>query len=574
MRGPSSALGSIRGGKRTRRFGVMPRVLAAGAPADVRNMVRPVSVSGHPPVPSRDTNRVVLAHSPFPTARLVLLLTVLGPATARAAGVEDTVGGTVGLGRAAHFARVNDFMAVWQNPANLAVVPRSELGLELRLPVLQGCFDREVDPDVEYKQPGAYEGFRGSEYFGRVCNEATPSPTGNAGWAQGFDGKWGYGIGFFTPAGVGSSKYGRDTILSWFPAEDEPYTPTLDGVSYGNRQLNLERRVLMGFLMAGVGAQPIPQLRLGLSGGVGFAHIFAKSVVSAAGGTFRDQEVINELSVTDWAIPRGSASVVVSPLDFLDVFATATYQGDIRTEGTATLTANGVSGAPLKKCSDAQPGTHCEIDGVRLHVPLHTMEATFGLRFALKREAKKPTLDPLRDEVFDLEVDVSWAQTSNVDQYYVKLHDKTLDDEDIPRIQFANVEGGLPSYVRQNTTVPKHWKDTWSVRAGGDVNVIPGALAVRAGVSYATSATPVRYTNIDYWAVEKLGVHLGGTFAFGRFTLSAAYSHLFYQDVEVSVGTGGVKDIATLNEDLSTGVNEGKFKAQQDIFSLQLNCAF
>jgi long-subunit fatty acid transport protein len=515
----------------------------------------------------------VLERRPFPKV-LAFLVTGLSASTAHAAGVEDTVGGTVGLGRAAHFARVNDFMATWQNPANLAVVPRNELGLELRLPFLQGCFDRKIDPNVDYKQPGAYDGFQGTESFGKVCNEAHFTPTGNLGWAQSFEGKWGYGVGLFTPAGVGTSKYGEDTIVTWYPSANEQYTPTNEGAEAPNRQLGLERRALTAYLMVGLGAQPIPQLRLGLSGGIGFAQVYAKSVVSVLGGTFRDQEVVNELSVTDWAVPRGNASVVVTPIPSIDVFGVVTYQGDIRAEGTSTLTANGIEGAPLKKCGDAKPGTHCELDGVKLDIPLATIEATFGVRYAMKRNASKPTLDPMTDEVFDLEVDLSWAQTSNVDQYSVQLHDKTIDDPTIPRIQFGNADDASFSYVRYTTGVPKHWKDTWSVRGGGDVQILPGKLSARAGVSWASSAVPVKYMNIDYWAIEKLGVHVGASMRFGRFLISAAYAHLFYQEVEVAVGTGGVKDIATIDEAKSTGVNEGSYIASQDIFALQLNAAF
>jgi hypothetical protein len=516
----------------------------------------------------------VLERRPFPKV-LAFLFTGLLASTAQAAGVEDTVGGTVGLGRAAHFARVNDFMATWQNPANLAVVPRNELGLELRVPILQGCFDRVVDPNVEYKQPGIYDGFEGSEGFGKVCNEAHFTPSGNLGWAQSLDdGKWGYGVGVFTPAGVGTSKYGRDTIITVFPSDNEKYTPTNQGAEWPNRQLGLERQALTAYLMLGVGAQPIPQLRLGVSGGVGFAHVYAKSVVSVQGGTFRDQEVINELSVTDWAVPRGNASVVVTPIPAIDVFGVVTYQGDIRAEGDATLTANGIRGAPLKKCSDPLPGTHCSIEGVKLDVPLATIEATFGIRYAMKRNASKPTLDPMRDEVFDLELDLSWAQTSNVDQFFVTLHNKNVDDPTIPRVQLGNADDASASFVRRTTSVPKKWKDTWTVRAGGDVQVLPGKLSARAGVSWASSAVPVEYMNVDYWAIQKLGAHIGASLAVGRFLISAAYAHIFYQKVDVAVGTGGVKDIASADEAKSTGVNEGEFTASQDIFALQLNAAF
>lgn len=500
-----------------------------------------------------------------------------GAAHVQAAGIEDTVGGTVGLGRAASYARVNDFMATWQNPANLAVVPNTDLGFEMRLPILSACYQRFFDDNVEYKQPGAYPGFQGSEMTGKMCNEAAPGLTANTGWAQSFDSGWGYGIGLFTPAGVGGSKYGNDTIPSWYPSENETHEVTSMGAAAPSRQMGIERDAVTAYLMVGLGAAPIKQLRFGVSAGWGVASVYNKSAVSVLGGTFRDQEVINEIRATDWAIPRLNASVVVSPFDFLDLFAVATYQGDINAKGNAILTANGIKGAPLKNCSDPTPGTHCKIEGVKLDVPFHTMEATFGARISVARDGRvrDRVLDPMKDELFDFEVDISWAQTSAVDQYEVTLHNKTVDDPKVPKIQFANAPDATFSYPRLSTTVPKHWKDTWTFRAGGDLQLIPEVVSVRGGVSYATRAAPVEYMNIDYWPVKKLGIHLGATFAFAeRFKAHVAYARLIYQTTEVAVGTGGVKDIASINEIQSTGVNEGRFTAGLNVFSLQLNASF
>ncbi|MET0283604.1 MAG: outer membrane protein transport protein [Polyangiales bacterium] len=503
------------------------------------------------------------------------LFTLLCTARVHAAGIEDAVGGAMVLGRGgAGAARVNDFMALVLNPANLARAPGGgDLGFELRFPVLHACFDRDIDPNVEYKQPGAYEGFEGTESFGRVCNEAIPGPTANLGWSQGF-GKWGYGIGVFTPAAVGGASYGRDTNVSWYPAEDEPFQVTTEGVESPNRQMGLKRDGVVAFLMLGAGWAPIPQLRLGASVGWGVASVYNKSVVSVLGGTFRDQEIMNELRANDYFIPRAVVSAAFTPTRYLEWFGTLNYQGDINAKGSAELTANGISGAPLQSCGVEAPGTHCKIDGVKLNVPFPTLETTFGVRIAVPRGTKKEVYDPMTDEYLDFEVDGSWAQTSKVDQFRVNLHNKLVEDEGVPKIQFANTEMATSSYPRQSTSIPKNWRDTWSVRAGSDVNVIPGKLALRAGWSWTQRATPVETMNIDYWPVQKIGMHLGATVRFGRVKLTAAYARLFYQTVQVRVGTGQVKDIASVEELKATGVNEGRFTARQNIFSLQLNAAF
>ena len=48
----------------------------------------------------------------------------------------------------------------------------------------------------------------------------------------------------------------------------------------------------------------------------------------------------------------------------------------------------------------------------------------FGARLVIPRNKRERVLAPMKDELFDLEVDVSWAQTSAVDRFDVQLmHD-------------------------------------------------------------------------------------------------------------------------------------------------------
>ena len=475
----------------------------------------------------------------------------------------------MGLGRAAYYARVNDFMATLQNPANLAVVPKGDLGLELRLPVLSACYDRARNAALQYKTVDDQV----VESFGRTCNAASPAPTANVGWAKSFDTGWGYGIGLFTPAASGSSKYGSSVNRTLYPNEGEPYPLTTTGTESPTRQMGIEREGVLAYLMAGLAVQPIKQLRFGVSAGVGFANVYNKSMVSLEGGTFNDQEVVNEIRAVDYAIPRVAGSAVLSPVDSFDLVAVVQYQGDIDAKGHADLTANGIR-ARRRDCSQPNPGSHCRLDGVRLKVPFPTLEVTFGARYAKRRVARERVLDPMKDEVFDVEIDAAWAQTSHVGEFAVQLHDRAPGAPGFPTIQFANGEGLPASPIRKVTAIPKNWRDTWTVRVGGDWNIIQERLALRAGASYATRAAPLEYMNIDYMPVQKLGLHFGATMAFGRYRLTAAYAHLFYQEIVVGVGEGLVKEIATLKEDQASAVNEGTFTGALNVLSLQVNAQF
>src|SRR5262249_20088355 len=157
-----------------------------------------------------------------------------------------------------NYTRVNDFMATWQNPANLAVIPGTDVGLELRVPFFVACFDRARDPNKLYNVPDQSTGFQGEESFAQVCNKARPMPRANLGIAKCYASVWGWGLGFLTPASTGSLKFVSDTIVTWPPYfSNEQNSITKKGSESGNRYLLLERQVLAGWLMAGLGVSPI-----------------------------------------------------------------------------------------------------------------------------------------------------------------------------------------------------------------------------------------------------------------------------------------------------------------------------
>jgi len=289
---------------------------------------------------------------------------------ARAAGVEDAAGGTIAQGRAANYVNVRDFMAVWQNPANLALVLKHDAALNIGLPVFNACFDRARDPNVEYKP---------QESFDKVCNQSKVFPVGNTGFAMSFDKGIGFGVGVYTPAGVGKLMFGDDNLVTFQQGNfQEQYPITTTGTESANRALLLQRDVLAAFLMAGIGYQIMPELRVGASLGAGFASVKFKNVASLTGATFVDQEVLTNVNVHDNFIPRFTFSVVGSPITSLDLMAQVTVNGDINASGHVDAQANGIHGAPLGDCRATDPGTHCRVNDVTLKVPYQRVELYFG----------------------------------------------------------------------------------------------------------------------------------------------------------------------------------------------------
>lgn len=497
------------------------------------------------------------------------------PHRAHAAGIESTTGGTISLGRAANYLRVDDFMAIWQSPANLAVVAGANLGGEFRLPVLQACFDRAKDNSRLYRTTNPERGQFGEESFQNVCNEGTLIPTGNLGFVQAFDSGFGWGLGFFTPTAIPAMKYGNDVIVTQVPTARETLPITMSGVESPNRPLLLERDVLGGFIQAGAGYQFVKQFRIGLSLGAGFASIHNVNVGSIAGGTFRDQELLTDIHVSDSFIPRATVSFVAAPIDELEILGQLTYQSDIEADGHVEFTGNGIQNAPLTDCrvqEPGQPGPHCRSDGATLRVPYPNLEATIGARYAKRRAARERSLDPMRDEIWDVEIDGYWSQTSSVDQYVLTLYTPMTTAH--TGVAFSSAPGTNAVDVPPQNVIPYNWRDTLGVRIGGDYNVVPEMLALRLGFSYESRAIPVEYMNIDAFAVGKLGIHVGGTLALGPVRLSAGYAHVFFQPIDVGVGTGKINELVSQNPAGAQAVNEGYYQAALDIFSVQANATF
>ena len=512
---------------------------------------------------------------------LVVLAAVSLCSQVSAAGLDETVSGSRTLGRGAGQVAVRDFMATWLNPANLAVIPGNDLGFELRVPFFQGCFDRAKDNSFEYQTPDPESGIFGTESFDKVCNSAPPGPTGHLGWAQSFDEGWGYGIGFFTPATIPGQKYGEPTIISSGITEGDLYTPTVNGVESPNRFLLLSREGLGGWLMAGLGASPIPELRLGFSAGVGFAQVTNLVAASATGGTFEDPELLSEVSAADWIIPRLTASFVVAP-GSVELMGSLTYQDDIRGEGYLDLDANGYNGVPLRDCRATidrgdgpvgAPGTRCRLQGVQLHAPLPTLEAVVGVRYMSRRGERQRAADPMVDEAWDIELNAYWSQTSHVDEYTLEFHEEEFGPGS-PQISISSAANapGLPA--PQGATVARGWHDTFGARLGGDINVVPRILSLRWGVTAESRAVPQNNMHLDIWPVGKLGLHVGATVAVDNYRFIFGYAHLFYESIVVPVGEGGVKEVVSQNADKALGVNEGRYDAALDVFSVGASASF
>lgn len=153
-------------------------------------------------------------------------------------------------------------------------------------------------------------------------------------------------------------------------------------------------------------------------------------------------------------------------------------------------------------------------DDIRVTLPL-TLPAYLrgGVRYIHEAKGR---------EWFDLELMAQWENWSVIDAYDVQ------------------VEGRISGQEIQDLHLAKAWRDTVSVRLGGDVHVIPQHLTVRAGGYWESAASPEAYSHLDFPSFMRGGIGAGLT-AGGRGVYgTVGFLHVFQEARELDELTGKV----------------------------------
>ncbi|MBV1858139.1 MAG: outer membrane protein transport protein [Nannocystaceae bacterium] len=166
-------------------------------------------------------------------------------------------------------------------------------------------------------------------------------------------------------------------------------------------------------------------------------------------------------------------------------------------------------------------------------------------------------------EWFDIELDAvyeSWSMLKSFD---------------------LNVQGQLNGQELQELNIAKSWKDTVSVRLGGDVHPLPPYLTLRTGAFFETAAAPKNFSNLDFPSFQRFGVGGGFTAGAKGAYLTVGYMHVFQEDRTVSEEFGKVFGQRPLRPcpsgcDGLSGVpgNAGKFKTGYDLLTVGIDLRF
>jgi hypothetical protein len=499
----------------------------------------------------------------FLTLALAASFVALAAAHARAGGFEYVAAGAEALGRGgAVTARADNPMVLAYNPAGLVELRSSQLLLDLNLPLMHAC----VDPAGYYgwgayggvtrnilrddrgnslplmlgnpqaaNTPGSPENIYYSQPYDTVCFKENIVPVPQIAWTMRISEDFGIGFGLIFPAQAPSGSWGgKDGVIHG-----------VDGVlrPAATRYMLLNSSNLGVFPNLGVAYRIFKQLRIGAAFEYGIVAINNLSMAATVGGTAPTGDIIARAKGRDWFVPALTVSAHVVPIDALDVVLAFRFQDDINAKGHINLTTGTFSPGLMPFTNDEKVTSIVQKMPWKLRAGIR-----YANRFAPRVDGTgrhegdpsnpEPIHDPLQDERWDLELDVEYQLNGRNDKQVVNFApnqsvafvpaDPTRPTQ---RVDFPSA--GFP-----NTTIEKYWQNQISARLGSTITLLPGVAGLNLGAHFENRGINPDYMQIDFFPVQRIGVHGGIILRVHRsIDLVASYAHIFQETIVVAPPT-------------------------------------
>jgi long-subunit fatty acid transport protein len=522
--------------------------------------------------------------SSFAGAGALSVVTAWTGAAVASSGIDSPDVGVVQMGRgSAWLVRADDPVAVYMNPAAIAFQATS-LHLGGQLLVENRCFTREgaggqpVDPAPNVAGPGTpASAATGTPPPAAVCSAAPPFPVPQLGAVFRVSNELALGFALVTPHAYGSN--------SW--PETLNYTNKFGIASTqasSQRYLLESASSLILYNTFSIAYAPLENLSFGAgfiwgiatADFVNFDQLVATASTPTYTGDTASNDVKAEFKGKDLFVPGVVVSALWSPAKNIDLSAWYHWQGAVNINGDLTLTTNYFTsvGALNPTPCPAPQKAGCNVTSapgagsLDLQIP---MEAKLGFRFHQPRAdpdrvpgwASAPgrkVRDPLSQDVFDVEVDFTWAHNSEVQNLNLAFK---------PGIPVVGAGGAT---VPSDANITHNWKDVLGVRVGADYAVVPNVLSLRTGGFFESKGVDDKYLNVDFDLAQKIGVSGGLTVRTGPVDISVAYAHTFFGTLD-NGGAGGVYSLAGSNAACSsanavpttTNVSPGCYRSYQAV---------
>lgn len=497
----------------------------------------------------------------------VAVLSFLCGSSAFAGGLEVPDFGTVALGRGAAFvARADNLSAFYYNPAGLskskgpnllvglnmmhssvdylrsgAANPETETvtidGIEVRNPGLDyGRYDPfSSDPPPEYSSV-SLKGAHFPVTLGATPVGLLPSLIFNWGDIFNVEGL-SVAAGMIPPTSYAAPTYPKDGAQRYAIREANFLIlyPGV-GVSYAfNKYIQVGAVFMSGvaLLEQSQAIRPLPQ---------------KDDTISYSEDLGGDANL--KVDVADWFMPTGVIGLLSRPLEWLELGASVKLPVVIRAKGTAKYTAPEL----------AQPDSAFVAGRDKVVLEQHfPLVVRAGARYVQPR--------------WDIELDFIWENWSSLSHFDVKM-DAVLDtDAQDPNAALQEMP---------DSKVLKNFRDTFSVRLGGDFDVLPKVLAIRAGAYYQSSAYPKNNEtfSLDFPYAHQIGLSCGLTWHMMEMVdVNVGYLHVFQPEVNVTKGIVQQQGLPMEDENgeeknIGNTVNNGTYNVALNLFGLSMEGHF
>lgn len=517
---------------------------------------------------------------------MLLALLSAWPRIAAAGGVEFPGDGTRGLGRGgARAARADDPTVMTRNPAALALLWDDQVILGAHLAIVDACMwptgaygiglkgsaaidlgDGPIYPLADVGDTDLagrpLQGFA-HEPYPIVCYEGPAPFLPHLAISTKLSDDLGVGLGFFPPDAAGLWQWGnRDGTV------DTPNGRRPNPLRYLRSHQNASFFTALG----AAGYRLAPWISLG-AGFQWMMVVYEATTWSTPVSALDPQsDVRGDLFGRDLFVPGLIGSVHLQPFDFLDLVIGFKWSDRVKSKVKLDLTTgafgtgelfqfNDLSSGQVRTVGSSIPTTAHNQPGEVDSPPIWAPQLTVALRFSdllkprpappapgIDGPGDGPVEDHMEVERWDFEVDFIYYFTSVYDRALFTTRDaqlalRTIDANGV----IGEINASPGDCLRRDPAtnncigdrvvmVDLGGKDQITVRAGGEYNILPGVLALRAGGSYESRGQDPAMLNVLGYMLGRIGIHGGLTLrVFGKTDISLGYAHFIQESVRLQV---------------------------------------